>query len=286
MGADKASGGAGGTVVLIHGMWSRPHVWQNFRAFLEARGYRVVTPTLRHHDIAPGEAADPALGETSLLDYAADLEREIKSLGTRPFIIGHSMGGLLAQMLAQRGLARGAVLLGSTHCAPILSLSPGVVRIFLGEALRAPFWRSAQLPDYGAMRRGVLNGLEEQQARDLYATLVPESGRPLFEIAFWYFDRRRAAFVDAERMGCPLLFLTGSDDRTTPAYSARRTADYYGHMARFELLRGHAHWLPAENGWERVAERTLRFFEKEVSAFETEAKAAEVAPDRLDPLFA
>ncbi|MCE9649841.1 MAG: alpha/beta hydrolase [Parvibaculum sp.] len=280
---DKHAGG-GRTIVLIHGMWSNPQVWRNFRHYFEARGYRVVTPALRHHDIEPGMVVDPALATTSLLDYADDLEAEILKLDEKPFIIGHSMGGTLTQMLAARGLARGATLLATAHCAPIVVLAPVIVSIFVRELMMTPFWRRTQLPSYRAMRRAMLNGFNERDARNLYSTLIPESGRTFFELAFWYLDNRRAAVVDPARVNCPLLLLTGTDDRLTPLSVARRTAEHYGDKARLEALHGHAHWLPSETGWEKIAERAARFFEIEAQHIDVEAGATETAPD-FEPLF-
>lgn len=271
------------TVMLIHGMWSRPQVWANFRAYFEARGYDVVTPRLRHHDIEPGEAADPALATTSVVDYAADLETEIRALGTRPFLIGHSMGGLLAQMLAARGLAKGAVLLASAHPAPVFAFEMGVVRIFLRDLVPGPIWKHTQLPTYSAMRWGALNRFDEKTARELYATLIPESGRCFLEIALWYLDRRRASFVDAAKVACPLLFMTGADDRLIRAALAARAALYYGGKARFERLPGHAHWLPGEPGWEEIAAKAARFFEEEVPLFKMEAALPAGAGFLLQP---
>jgi len=287
-GLSKAKGmaGAGRTVVLIHGMWSRPQVWENFRHFFEARGYRVLTPTLRHHDIEPWTEPDPALATTSLLDYADDLEAEIAGLDEKPFVIGHSMGGTLAQMLAARGLIRGATLLATAHCAPVITLPPSVVMIFLREIMMTPFWRWTFLPSYKAMRRAMLNGLNERDARNLYASLIPESGRSFFELAFWYLDKRHAALIDPAKIACPLLMLTGMDDRLTPLSMARRTAEHYGSKARLEELPGHAHWLPGEPGWEHIAERAVRFFENEAPHIQIETGAAEAAPDEeFEPLF-
>ena len=94
------------TIFMIHGMWGGRWNFDNFKGFFEKEGYRCVAATLRHHNVDPKTAPDPRLGTTSLLDYAADLEREIRALGTKPIVIGHSMGGLLAQMLGSRGSPR------------------------------------------------------------------------------------------------------------------------------------------------------------------------------------
>lgn len=256
------------TVVMVHGMWSRPLVWDNFRHHLEARGFRVITPTLRHHDVAPGEMPDPALATTSLLDYAADLEREIRLLDEMPYIIGHSMGGTLAQMLAARGLARGAVLLATAHCAPIFGLTPSVLRFFMRELLLTPFWRRTQIPSFRAMRRSCLNGFSERDAHNVYSTLIPESGLAAFELALWFFDKRRAALIDAEQVTCPMLILSGTDDRLTPLSIVRRTAAYYGDKAKLEVLPGRSHWLPMEPGWEEIAQRATHFMDVEAPLIE------------------
>lgn len=266
------------TVVLVHGMWSRPLVWNNFRHHLEARGYRVITPTLRHHDIAPGETPDPALATTSLLDYAADLEREIRLLDETPYIIGHSMGGTLTQMLAARGLARGAVLLATAHCAPIFGLTPSVLRFFMRELLLTPFWRRTHIPTFRVMRRSCLNGFSERDAHNVYATLIPESGLAAFELALWFFDKRRAALIDADHVNCPMLILSGTEDRLTPLSIVRRTAAYYGDKAKLEVLPGRSHWLPMEPGWDEIAERAAHFMDVDAPRIEIKTGTTNPVP--------
>ena len=114
------------TIFMIHGMWGGSWYWQNYKHYLEAKGYRCVVTTLRHHDVSPKDAPHPHLGTTSLLDYVDDLEQEIRALGVKPIIMGHSMGGLLAQMLAARGLAKAVVLLAPASPAGILALTEKV----------------------------------------------------------------------------------------------------------------------------------------------------------------
>jgi len=249
------------TIVMIHGMWSTPVVWDNYRRFYGERGYRVVTPCLRHHDRLPGEVPHPDLGTTSVLDYAADLEAEIRGLDEVPYVIGHSMGGFLAQLMASRGLAQSAVLLASAHCAPLFALRMEAIWIFRQALFTTPFWRSTQKPNFETMQWGVLNGLSTPDAAALYNTLIPESGRTLLELALWFIDKNRAAYIEKGSVRCPMLFMTGEEDRLTPANLGRRIAQYHGKAARFELLRGHAHWLPSEPGWEHIAARALQFFE-------------------------
>lgn len=99
------------TIVMIHGMWGGGWYWEKFKHYFEEKGYRCHTPTLRYHDMDPKEKPDPGLDTTSLIDYAQDLQKYIQNLDERPLLIGHSMGGLLAQILGTRGLANSLVLL-------------------------------------------------------------------------------------------------------------------------------------------------------------------------------
>ena len=89
------------TIIMIHGMWGGGWYWENYKNYFEAKGYKCIVPTLRYHDINPKSAPPKELGTTSILDYAADLEKLIKEIGGQPIIIGHSMGGLIAQILGK-----------------------------------------------------------------------------------------------------------------------------------------------------------------------------------------
>ncbi len=87
------------TIFMIHGMWGGPWHWENYQRFFEARGYRCVASTLPYHDMEPNAVPDPRLCTTSLLNYAVALEEQIGRLETTPIVMGHSTGGLLAQIV-------------------------------------------------------------------------------------------------------------------------------------------------------------------------------------------
>src|SRR5258708_13316113 len=102
-------------------MWGTWDVWRHWRAFLEARGWPVLTPALHHHE-APPLKAPPGLGTTGLDDYAGDLETLLRGLPEKPVIVGHSMGGLIALKLCAHGLARAGVLLTPAPASTVLAL--------------------------------------------------------------------------------------------------------------------------------------------------------------------
>ncbi|MFN4353330.1 hypothetical protein [Parvibaculum sp.] len=105
-----------------------------------------------------------------------------------------------------------------------------------------------------------------REQEELYSGFQPESGRAVCEIAYWFLDRRRTTWINPADVACPMLFITGKEDRSTPHWRTARDAEPYGGRLKVEVLKGHAHWLPAEPGWERIAERAVYFFEKEAAA--------------------
>ncbi|HWD27485.1 MAG TPA: alpha/beta hydrolase [Rhizomicrobium sp.] len=242
-------------LVFIHGAFCGPWAFDDFRKPFEAAGYRVHAPALRHH----GEGAKPsrALGQTSLTDYADDLAKLIAGLAAPPILIGHSLGGLLAQMLAAKGLARALVLLAP--CPPWGILPSTMFEIASAQTmwLAGDFWNQPLTPDYGIAAANSLDRLTPAERHKVFARFVPESGLATFEIMQWALDAKRAAEVKAEAVTCPVLCLVGRDDKINPPSTVRRIAERYKARAVFEELAGHSHWLIGEPGWEKIAGRVL-----------------------------
>jgi pimeloyl-ACP methyl ester carboxylesterase len=239
---------------MIHGMFAGPWCWENHRRVLERRGHRCVTPALPYHDMDPRGLPDPRLGTTSLLDYAAALERQVRQLGTQPVLMGHSMGGLLAQLLAARGLARALVLLAPAAPSGIISLSPSVLRSFWSIQTRWGFWRRPMRQTFDEAIFSMLHLLPDSERRPTYDKFVFESGRAALEIGYWPLDHLHASRVEESSVTCPVLVIAGAQDRITPASVVRQVAGKYRARAAYREFANHAHWLLAEPGWQEVAE--------------------------------
>ncbi|MAD46492.1 MAG: alpha/beta hydrolase [Oceanospirillaceae bacterium] len=237
------------SIVFIHGMWCGPEVFDHYRAFFENKGYSCHAPALRHHQTVDNRSELP--GTTSLLDYASDLETFIRGLPQTPILIGHSMGGLLVQMLCACGLAEKAVLLCPAAPAGIHALTLSVVRSFSGVMTRWGFWKKTNKLSAAAARYAIFNQLPDSDIPQALAAMRYESGRATFETGFWLIDPAKASTVNAALVTQPMLIVSGEDDRITPAKIHRKVAARYG--AEFHCYPGHAHWLIAEPGWERIA---------------------------------
>jgi len=242
------------TIVMIHGMWGGSWYWEGYRKIFEGKGYRCIVPTLRYHDMDPKGIPNPKLGTTSLLDYAADLEEEIRRLDSKPILIGHSMGALLAQILGSRGLARALVLLTPASPGGINALTPSVIRSFQSVLMGYGFWKKPRRQTFNEAVYSMLQLLTAEEQRKTYSRFVYESGRAAAEIGFWYLDKKGASKVDEKKVSCPVLVIAGSQDKITPASVVRKVANKYRAVSTYKEFPDHAHWVVGEPGWEEIAD--------------------------------
>jgi non-heme chloroperoxidase len=245
-------------VVMIHGAFCGPWSLDGFKQKFEAAGYKVHVPCLRFHDVAePPEA----LATTSLSDFTDDLETEIAGLGVAPILLGYSMGGLLAQMLAARSEAAAMVLVAPSApwgVPPSTLFEIGAAQAML---LNSGFWNRILEPNRDAAMISSLGLLPRDERDAVFNRLVPESGRATFEIMHWGMDMSRGSEVDSNAVECPLLFVSGSEDRINPPGTVARNAALYGDRAVHETFEGVGHWLIGEPGWEKIAARALAWLD-------------------------
>ena len=250
-------------IFMIHGMWSGGWYWGNYVRFFESRGYRCHAPTLLYHDINPDDDPDPGLGSTSVLDYAGRLEKEINRLET-PILIGHSMGGVLAQILAARGHAKGLVLLAPAPPAGINALTVSVLRCFMRPLFRYGFWRKHHRISFKTSVYGILHLMPPEDRWAIYEKMVFESGRAAAEIGLWWADRGRATRGDENMVTCPVMVIAGKKDRITPEKIVRKVAEKYNALDNYRVFENNAHWLIAEPGWEKIVQCVYEWLKENI----------------------
>lgn len=250
------------TIVMIHGMYGGAWYWENYKNYLEQKGFQCHTPILRYHDIDPGDTPDPGLGTTGLKDYARDLEEYIRNLDQKPFLMGHSMGGLLAQILGARGLAKGLVLLTPASPSGINALKYSVIKSFWSVLTKWGFWRKPNRLPFEAAVYSMLHLLPADEQKAVYDRCVYESGRAAAEIGFWLFDFKGGSKVDQTHVTCPVLVIAGAEDRITPASVVRKVALKYKTVSTYKEFENHAHWVVSEPGWEKIVEYAADWIER------------------------
>lgn len=271
-------------IVLIHGMFMTPLSWERFRGHFEELGYRVSAPAWPGHDgdIEEVRAAAPeAMAGLGLEQITAHCERMLRELADPPILVGHSMGGLVTQILLDRGFGLAGV--GIDPAPP-----KGVHRMTLSElkatfpVLRNPANRKKAVAlTFEQFRYAFANTMSEEAARRVYDDYaVPETGRPLFQAALADFMRDAPTTVDYNNGGRkPLLLITGEQDHIVPATVTRSTfRKYRGSRAvtDFREFPGRSHMIYVEDGWQEVAD-----FVHEWIARALLTAAAEAADERI-----
>jgi pimeloyl-ACP methyl ester carboxylesterase len=222
-------------VVLIHGTWGNGDSLADARREFENRGHTVHTPTLRYHDLPLAEGADK-IAALSARDYADDVAALVESLDSPPLILGHSLGGLVAQLVAARTRHAGLVAATPAPARGIFAAYPSTLRVFSRHYLQWRPWTKPLYPvTWKVFRRYISNTTDETSARARFSELVCESGRVYCEMLFWFLDRERATEVDFASVTTPVLAIGARRDRLVNRRVARATASRYPHGTYVEI---------------------------------------------------
>ncbi len=254
------------TIVLIHGLWLTPRGWEGWVDRYTSRGYKVLAPAWPGME-AEVEALrrDPSvmngLGVTEVADH---YQKVVQGLDEPPIIMGHSFGGLIAQILLDRGLGAAGV---GIHPAPV----KGVLQLPLSAlrsgfpVLRNPANRKrtvALSPEQ--FRYGFTNTLSEEESKRVYDRYhVPTSGRPLWQVATANLVPNPANKVNLRNNDrAPLLLVAGGADHTVPVALVRENHKRYRHstaVTDYKEYPGRPHFTMGVPGWEEVADHALRW---------------------------
>lgn len=253
------------TIVLIHGLWVTALSWEHWVGRYRARGYRVLAPNWPGMDAGTEELRrDPSaaarLGVTEITDH---YDRLIRVLGHPPAIIGHSVGGLIVQILLGRGLGAVGVAI---HPAPVKSVQKLPLPM-LRTCLRA-LWNTAN--PHTAMltprqfHRTFTNTLSKREALAVHKRYhVPAPSRIICQLSIAGRAPPAPTSVDFESaQRAPLLLIAGGKDRIFPAVGTLSTFKRYRRSAAitaYQEFPSRSHYTIGEPGWEQVADYALRW---------------------------
>ena len=227
----------------IHGLWATPATFARLKLRFEALGHEVFAPALPFHDRDPRLAPPPEMGAITIEDYVRFLIAAIEKLPVPPVIIGHSMGGMLAQIVAQRVDHAGLVLLSTAGTATTSVPAASTLRTMAGVVTKWGWWKEPVRIAWEPWLWGIGNGVPEDIAKAEYAALVWDSGRVMAEMTFPGLSASGATKVDYAKLTKPALVIVGGDDRTTVPGISRKTARKLRGTVDYHELAGVGHWL-------------------------------------------
>ena len=257
-------------VVFVHGLWLLPSSWDRWAAFFTDAGYAPVIAdwpddpeTVAEAKKKPEAFAGKTIGQVA--DHVAEV---IGKLERKPAVIGHSFGGLLAQIVAGRGLTAAAVAIDPAPFRGVLPLPISALKS-ARPVLGNPLNRHHAVPlTFDQFHYAFANAVSDEEAQQLYDTFaVPAPGAPLFQAATANFNPWTEAKVDFESPDRgPLLIISGEKDHTVPpaianaAYKKQKKKN--PGVTEIVEMKNRGHALVIDSGWREVAETSLAFIKQ------------------------
>jgi pimeloyl-ACP methyl ester carboxylesterase len=256
-------------VVFIHGLWLLPSSWDRWVELFEENGYAGVTPDWPDDPETVEEArANPdVLAKKTLRQIADHTAEVIGGLNKKPAVMGHSTGGLLTYMIADRGLSAASVAIDPGPFRGVLPLPFSSLKS-AAPVLRNPFNRGRAITlTFDQFKYGWANALDEEQAKRLYDEFhVAAPGVALMQMANANLNPFTEAKVDPKKPERgPLLILGGEKDHTVPwaiANAAYKRQRHNESVTEIEKIPNRGHSLTIDDGWREVAEKALAFVKR------------------------
>ena len=249
-------------IIFVHGMFQNPKSWAKWVEFFSQKGYNCIAPAWPFHEGEPAELRDnppQGLGDLSLNDIVTDIETLALNLD-RPIVIGHSVGGLIAQLLVNRDVAGIGVAIDSVAPNAMLDFDWGFLK---NSAIIAnPFKGNEPIyTDPEMFYSSFANTLTEGEAMEAFETTATHDSRNVLRDCMG-----SAGHVDLDKAHPPLLLIAGEEDQIIPASLTKKNHKAYTDRSSttdFKEFAGRSHYICNEPGWEEVAEYVYRWLLKQ-----------------------
>ena len=256
-------------IVFVHGLWLLPSSWDRWAEVFEAAGYAALTPGWPDDPETVDEANEhpEVFAHKTIRQVADHFDDVIGALDRKPAVIGHSFGGLLAQILAGRGLSAATVAIDPAPFRGVLPLPISALRAG-SPVLHNPANRGRAVPlTYEQFRYSFANAVSEDEAKQLYETYaVPAPGAPLFQAASANLNPWTEAKVDTKNPERgPMLIISGEKDHTVPwaiANASFKKQEKNEGVTEIVEIPGRGHALTIDGGWREVADTALNFVKR------------------------
>jgi non-heme chloroperoxidase len=256
-------------VVFIHGLWLLPSSWDRWAERFEEAGFAAVTPSWPDDPETVDEAREhpEAFAGKTLAQIADHVAEVIGALERKPIVMGHSTGGLLAQMIADRGLSAATVAIDPGPFRGVLPLPVSALRS-AAPVLANPLNRSRAVTlTLDQFKYGWANALSDEEAKELYEGYhVAAPGVALMQMANANLNPWTEAKLDpANPDRGPLLIIDGEKDHTVPwaiANASYKRQSRNASVTEITKIPDRGHSLTIDSGWREVADTALQFVQR------------------------
>lgn len=248
------------TLFFIHGAFMTPDCWAPMMKFFIDKGYETIAPAWPYHDRSLDELKNTPsanlgkLGLAEIVDYHVKI---IRGLPDKPVLIGHSFGGLITQILLDRGLGKAGIAIDPAASKGINAGAFKTASKSVASILFKP-WKKTAMLTFEQFQYAFVNTLPLQEQKEAFRYAVPETTRIFFQSAFAAFSSNSPLtinFNNGER--APLLIIAGEQDHIVPAAMVKKNYQLYnqksGSLTQFVEFSKRSHWIIAEKGYTEVA---------------------------------
>jgi non-heme chloroperoxidase len=254
-------------IVFIHGLWIHTSSWQPWMNFFQQQGYETYNPSWPGDSATVAECrANPqAIANRGVTEVADSYAAVIASLPQPPIVIGHSFGGLIAQIILGRGIAAAGIAIDPAPIKGVWQLPFSALKASF-PVLGNPFnLKKAVSLTFNQFRYGFANAVPKEEARDLYERwTIPAPARPLFQAATASFAGSSTKVNTGNTTRGPLLITGGEKDHIAPPVLGKASLKKYNSSVstEFKLFEDRGHSLVCDHGWREVAEYSASWLNK------------------------
>lgn len=255
------------TIVFIHGLWLHASSWQLWMDFFNEKGYQTLNPSWPGDSVSVAlcRANPQAIANRGVTEVADSYAKVIATLPDSPIVIGHSFGGLIAQIILGRGIAAAGIALDPAPMKGVWQLPLSALKASL-PVLGNPFnFNKAISLTFNQFKYGFANAIPEDEAKELYDLwTIPAPARPLFQAALATFAGKETKVDTINATRGPLLITGGEKDHIAPPILGKASAKKYNSsvITEFKLFENRGHSLASDHGWKEVAEYCLEWLNK------------------------
>jgi len=257
-----------GKIVFIHGLWVHASSWNPWMDFFAQHGYESINPGWPGDSATIAECRNnpEAIANRGVTEIADSYAKVIATLSEPPIVIGHSFGGLLAQIILGRGIAAAGIAIDPAPMKGVWQLPLSALKASL-PVLGNPFNISkAKSLTFEQFCYGFANAVPEAEARELYQRwMMPAPCRPLFQAAMATLAGNETKVNTQNTTRGPLLITGGEKDNIAPPILGQASAKKYNKevITDFKVFEGRGHSLIVDHGWKEVAEYSLAWLKKQ-----------------------
>ncbi|MEU7576269.1 alpha/beta hydrolase [Streptomyces sp. NPDC041068] len=266
---DRANASGRTPAVFVHGLWMLASSWDHWLPHFEAAGFAPVALTWPDEPATVTEARErpEAIAGKTVGQVADHLGGLIGTLERKPVVIGHSVGGMLTQILAGHGLSAASVAIDPAPFRGVLAFPLSTVRSLIPMIANPRNRKRAKPLTYAQFRYAYANAVSEEEAKAIYERYaVPAPCAPPMQAAMANFNPRTEAKADCRTpQRGPLLIISGGQDNAVPwalANGAYKRQKPNSSVTEIIELHGRDHALTLDSRWKEVADVSLTFLRR------------------------